>query len=274
MRLGYIMQTYYRTDAGQPGLFSLLTRSVHMTSKSLVCLFVGIGLLSLVAACAVNPAVQMKEEFWSQTDRSVVVALANLPEAMPHKEGPQGLLDLAINNAMADQLSKALKTITLTDSYGQTRSEVVKRMQEKGMKSSVYDKTVDANALKDFHSEDKSRAYASKDFRPLKAELDGADRVLLFTVVAVGTQRSYYGFIPTSRPTAVLNARGEIIDLETNEILWRQMTTDSAAIDDPWDEPPEFSNVHAAVQNVILAARQSMVYLLFANSPAGAPAAK
>jgi hypothetical protein len=245
-----------------------------MTSKSLVRLFVGIGLLSLLSACAMSPVVPMKEEFWSQSDRSVVVAIANLPDAMPHKEGPQGLLDLAINNVMADELAKALKTVSLTDSYGQTRSEVVKRLQEKGMKSSLYEKTVDANALKDFHAEDKSRIYANKDFRSLKADLEGADRLLLFTVVAVGTQRSYYGFIPTSRPTAVLNARGEIIDLQTNEVLWRQTTTDSAAIDDPWDEPPEFRNVHAAVQNVILAARQSMVYLLFVGSPAGAAVAK
>jgi hypothetical protein len=243
-----------------------------MTSKSLAPFFVAIGLLSLLSACALNPAVQMKKEFWSQTDRSVVVALANLPEAMPHKEGPQGLLDIAINNAMADELTKALKTITLTDSYGQTRSEVVKRMQENGMKASLHEKTIDADALTDFRSEDKSRVYARKDFRSLKAELDGADRLLLFTVVAVGTQRSYYGFIPTSRPTAVLEARGEIIDLQTNELLWRQTTKDSAAIDDPWDEPPEFRNVYAAVQKVILAARNSMVDLLFAGSPAAAAA--
>jgi hypothetical protein len=245
-----------------------------MTSKLLVRLFVGMGLSALLSACALNPVVPMKDEFWSQTDRSVVVALANLPEAKAHKRGQQGLLDIVINEAMADALSKALKTVTLTDSYGQTRSEVVRRMQEKGLKSSVHEKMIDTDALKDFRSEDKSHVYASKDYRPLKAELDGADRLLLFTVVAVGTQRSYYGFFPVDNPTAVLNARGEIIDLETNEVLWRQTNTDLAAIDDPWDQPPDFTNVHAAVQKVILAARQSMIDRLFANSPSGVTAAK
>ena len=72
----------------------------------------------------------------------------------------------------------------------------------------------------------------------------------------------------------MMNARGEIIDLQTNEVLWRQTTTDVAAIDDPWDESPEFRNVHAAVQKVILAARKSMADLLFAGLPAGAAAAK
>jgi len=134
--------------------------------------------------------------------------------------------------------------------------------------------SIHAGALKDFSTADKSRVYASKDFRSLKAELGGSDRLLLFTVVAVGTQRSYYGFIPISSPSAMMNARGEIIDLQTNEVLWRQTTTDVAAIDDPWDESPEFRNVHAAVQKVILAARKSMADLLFAGLPAGAAAAK
>ncbi len=245
-----------------------------MISKSSARLVTGIGLLSLLSACAVSPVVQIKPEFWSQTDRSVVVAIAKLPNAMPHKAGAQGLLDIAINEAMADELSKALKTITLSDSYGQTRSEVVKRMQEKGIKSSLSEKTIDASTLKDFSTDDKSRVYADKDFRPLRADLGSGDRLLLFTVVAVGTQRSYYGFIPISGPIAILRARGEIVDLQSNEVLWRETTSDTATIDDPWDQPPEFRNVHAAVQKVILAARKSMIDRLFAASPAGAVAAK
>ena len=245
-----------------------------MISKCLVRLIVAIGLLSLLSACAVSPAIQMKSDFWSQSDRSVAVALAKLPEAQPHRAGAQGLIDIAINQAMADELSKALKTVTLTDSYGQTRSEVVKRMQEKGMKTSLSEKTIDAEALQDFSSDDKSRVYASKDFRPLKAELGTADRLLLFTVVAVGTQRSYYGFVPISSPTAILRARGEIIDLQTNELLWRETTSDIETIAAPWDQPPEFGNVHAAVQKVILAARKSMVDRLFAGSAPGVVAGK
>jgi hypothetical protein len=224
------------------------------------------GLLSLLSACAVNPTVQMKSDFWTQTDRSVVVAIATLPETAAHKVGAQGLLDIAINNAMADDLSTALKTITLNDSYGQARSEVVRRLQEKGIKSSFTEKMIEAGPLQDFSSDDKSRSYAAKDFRALKAELGGADRLLLFTVLAVGTQRSYYGFIPTSSPVAMLRAKGEMIDLQTNEVLWRDQTTTTAVITDPWDQPPEFKNVNAAVQKVIDAARGAMVDKLFATT--------
>jgi hypothetical protein len=239
-----------------------------MTMKLLGRLAAAAGLLALLSACAVNRTVQMKSEFWTQTDRSVVVALAKLPDTAAHKVGAQGLLDIAINNAMADDLSTALKTITLNDSYGQARSEVVKRLQEKGIKSSFTEKMIDAASLQDFNSDDKSRSYAPKDFRPMKADLGGADRLLLFTVVAVGTQRSYYGFIPTSSPVAVLKAKGELIDLQTNEVLWRGQASNTAMIADPWDQPPEFKNVNAAVQKVIEDARKAMVDKLFATSAA------
>ena len=241
-----------------------------MISKFPARLVVGIGLLSLLSACAVSPVVQMKSDFWSQTDRSVAVALAKLPDTAAHKVGAQGLLDIAINNAMADDLSAALKAIMLNDSYGQARSEVVRRLQEKGIKSSFTEKMIDTASLQDFSSDDQSRSYVPKDFRPMKADLGGADRLLLFTVIAVGTQRSYYGFIPTSSPVAVLRAKGEMIDLQTNEVLWRDQTSNTAVIADPWDQPPEFKNVNAAVQKVIEDARRAMVDKLFATSAVAA----
>ena len=242
-----------------------------MIRKSLGRLAPVVGLLLLSGCATVATTVPMKNEFWSQTDRTVTVALAKLPDTLPHRAGAQGLLDMAINEAMADELTKALKTITLTDSYGGARSEVVKRMQEKGLKASFVDKAIDVGALKEFSTEDKSRTYAVLDYRPLKAEL-GSDRLLVFTVVQVGTIRSYYGFIPTSRPSAILNARGEIVDLQTNEVLWRETTSNSAQIDDPWDQPPDFKNVDTAVQKVIADARKTMLEKLF--NPPAATAAK
>lgn len=230
---------------------------------------VGAGLFSLLSACAWNsvgpagPVLALKEDFWSQTDRSVAVALAKLPDTAAHKSGVQmSLLDLAVNEVMASELNAALRKITLTDSYGQARGEIVKRMQEKGMKAFLFKETIDADALQDFGANDESRAYAKKDFRALKAEI-GADRLLLVTVVAVGTQRAYHRFLPQGRPAAMLTARGEIIDLQTNELLWREQTSNVQAIDDPWDQPPDFQNVHVAVQKVILSARNSMIALLF-----------
>jgi hypothetical protein len=50
---------------------------LHISSRSLGQLVTAVGLLSFLGACATIQQVPMKKEFWSQTDRSVTVALAN-----------------------------------------------------------------------------------------------------------------------------------------------------------------------------------------------------
>jgi hypothetical protein len=234
--------------------------------RSPVVLLLSLVLVSLLSGCVTSPYVQLKPEFWTQADRSVGVAVAKLPAATTHKVGQQGLLDMAINEAMADELSKYLKTLDLS-SYGKVSGEAASRMQAKGLKVREVGSPVDVATLPDFKTEDSSRVYAQKDFRSLKQQL-GVDRLLLLTVTAAGTQRSYYGFIPTSSPIGLLSARGEIVDLNTNEILWRQLTTNTAPIDDPWDQPPNYPNVSVAVQKVILMARRSLIDSLFGASVA------
>lgn len=232
--------------------------------RSPVVMLLSLVLLSLLSGCVTSPLVQMKQEFWTQTDRSVGVAVAKLPEATAQKVGQQGLLDMAINEAMADELSKYLKTLDLS-SYGKVSGETAMRMQAKGLKVREVGKTIDVAALNDFSSEDSSRVFANKDFRPLRQEL-GVDRLVLLTVTAAGTQRPYYGFIPTGKPIALMSTRGEIIDLTTNEILWRQLSTNTTPIDDPWDQPPNYPNVGVAVQKVVLMARRSVIDSLFGAS--------
>jgi len=233
-----------------------------MSFTSLGRLAAVLGLLLLSACSTFGPNVPLRSDFWTQTDRTLTVALAPLPDLKAHRAGQQGLLDVAINEAMADELTTALRTIRLSDSYGQARSEVVRRMQERGIKAKFVETGIDPSALESFSTEDKSRLYASKDFRPLKPSV-GTDRLLVFTVTQVGTMRSYYGFIPISRPRAILNARAELVDLNTNEVLWRDTTSQNAEIADPWDQPPEFTNVHAAVQKVIADSRKELLDKLF-----------
>jgi len=219
-------------------------------------------LVSLLAGCAaVNQPVSVKEAFWTQSDRTIGVAISKLPEAQAHKIGQQGLLDMAINEGMAGEISKYLKKVDVTV-YGQARGEFAKRLTARGLKVTEVNKAIDVVTLADFMTDDKSHAYATKDYRPLKKEL-GVDRLLMLVVQAVGTQRSYYGFIPTSAPIAMLSARGEIVDLTTNEVLWRQNTMNTVGVDDPWDQPPYFPNVDVAVKKVLISARRSMFDSLF-----------
>ncbi|WP_455206747.1 hypothetical protein [Kaarinaea lacus] len=227
-------------------------------------LVVALVYLFLVSGCAVNQQVAMKKEFWTETNRSLGVAIAKLPEAKLHMVGSQGLLDIAINQSMTSELSGYLQRVNL-GGYGKATGEVASRFQERGFQVVEINQTIDQTTLKEFESNSSSGAYTQKDFRQLKDEL-GVDRLVLLSVDAVGAQRSYYGFIPTGAPVAMLRAHGEIIDLSSNEVLWRQTTNTTVAIDDPWDQPPEYTNVGVAVQKVILMARDQIIRSLF-DSP-------
>jgi hypothetical protein len=49
--------------------------------------------------------------FWSQKQTRVGVARVAAPSAAAFKEGPQGLLDVAINGSMASDLERHLATL-------------------------------------------------------------------------------------------------------------------------------------------------------------------
>lgn len=222
-------------------------------------------LFAAISGCALNPAVTMNRDIWSQTDKTVGVALVTLPKAAAHRVGGQGLLDQAINEAVTESLGGYLKQLDLAP-YGEAVGEIGKRLQALGFKVVEFRQPLGTEALKDFSSDDKSRTYAGKDFRGLRQQY-GVDRLVLLTVLAAGTQRSYYGFVPISKPVALLRGRGELIDLTNNEILWRENVESTAAIGGEWDQPPNYPNLTIAVQQNIRSARDRLVASLFSSAP-------
>jgi hypothetical protein len=233
-----------------------------MKMRALRSILVGCTLL-ILAGCAVNPTVQMKPEFWAQKDRVLVVALSDLPKADYYMSGSQGLLDIAISQSVSNELDEYLESVDISD-YEGAQGEIAQKLQDRGFTIKELDRTINTESLKEFESPSDGRTYADKDFRSLRTEL-AADRIVLLTVEAVGTQRSYYGFVPTGRPVAILRARGEIVDLTSNEVLWRNSDVVTVEIDEPWDQPPEYQNVGAAVNKVIVLARDSMMHSLFGS---------
>jgi hypothetical protein len=186
----------------------------------------------------------------------MAIAIVKLPEADHLMLGNQGLLDIAINSGNAAEMVKQLKNIDIS-SYAKMTEEVAATLQEKGFNVVTITDQIDVEKLEDFEpsSEKEGVYYASKDYRKLKDELK-ADRLLLVQVMTVGTERSYYGFIPTSPPAAQASVRMQIIDLNNARLLWRDNLKEVVAVQDPWDQPPSFPNVTAAVEKVVLMTRK------------------
>ena len=79
----------------------------------------------------------------------------------------------------------------------------------------------------------------------------GVDKLLLIDVGALGFERTYSAYVPTSDAKAVLRGSASLIDLKTHALEWYQPLSIVKASDGPWDEPPKFPGLSNAYFQVI-----------------------
>ncbi len=230
--------------------------------------------LLLSTGCAtMDPDVKLGSSFWDNKNQTIVVSMAKMPEADHMMLGAQGLLDIAINKENAKTLTTHLKTVKVAD-YQKVVKDVSDALKAHGFKTRELSEAIDVAALPKRESKEESKGsvvHASQDFTQLKDKI-GPHRLLLIAVQSVGTQRTYYGFIPTTPPSAMINVKGEVIDLANNQVLWRQRFNDQAGVTEPWDQPPNYPNVSKAIEKVLLVSRKNLQGAFTTTSAAAQPA--
>lgn len=219
--------------------------------KALKLLSVGLLLTYLYGCVVVTPNIGVKKEFWNDKNGVVGVAVTKLPEPMAHKAGAQGLLDIAINNANADDLETALKKENKSSIY-ELQDKLVSYLKSKGLNAKKVDSPIDLETLTELEKEnDESKGiyFAARDFKPLKSSL-GVDKLLVVQLNALGTIRSYYGFIPTSEPSGYAVLNGYVVNLDNNQLEWNNTVTQSVNHGaKEWDQPPEFTALVKAMHS-------------------------
>lgn len=222
-------------------------------------------LMSVVCAVILSvgcASTKVKQEidstFWESKSQPIGVAIAVLPEPDHHATGNQGLLDIAINRGNASDLIEHLKTINLED-YKKVVPEITKAMNDQGFSAVAIEAVIEEQSLPEFEEPDNTeeKTYSSHDFSSI-GKTHNVERMLLVRMGSVGTQRSYYGFIPTGDPIAITHATCELIDLNTNELLWRKPYNQNVAVEGEWDQPPTYQNITRAIEKAMLMSRKSL----------------
>lgn len=215
--------------------------------------FCRVGIVALImglVGCA--PArVALRPSFWKETQYKVGIATAPPPQLAAYRSGNQGLLDMAINSAMAGSLEEHLQRLDASG-FAAVADQYVEKLNERGINARKLSRTVNPLTLPPFSSPS-SGEYAERDMRPLAAQ-EGIDKLILLSLQQCGTTRNYYGFIPLGAPKAYCVGKGEMIDLKTNQIEWRAYPEANDATQDvvgEWDEPPDFRNVTAAINRTM-----------------------
>ena len=228
----------------------------------------GVGILVLVG-CAPH-RVTLNQTIWSQKSARIGVMVVKYPQGSAYKQGSQGLLDMAINAAMSRRLQTHLRDFK-PSGFDTLRDQFVAELIKRGIEGKVVASPLDLAAYNKFSKPTRaSGEFFDRDLRGLAAE-QSVDLLVLLAADQFGTLQEYYGFVPIGSPQVLFRGSGHLIDLRTNQVMWRieMKNKDSLTrIDGKWDQPPDFSNLDATMERAIAKAREILFRDFFATSAA------
>lgn len=217
-------------------------------------------IIAILAACSSQPPIPLKGEFW-EGEKNVGVYIQSPKHADFHLEGQIGLLDWAIISAATSELSNHIESlddedfIAISNELDQKTNEIKPSIAV----ISLDNDTIAAKDIKKFKGKKKGEDYYFPvDLTPLKSKLD-VDHVLLFKILSLGVNRSYYGFIPTSEPNATMAVEGTLVDLTTNKMIWYKQVKKVTPNENAWDEGPDFPEITRNYQTTINRMKSALI---------------
>lgn len=223
-----------------------------------LCVFAMVGLF-LVGCAAPQPPVPLSGDFHKNSGAKVGLVLS-MPEGPDFStEGDVRLLDYAIISAAMAGFNKHVKTLDLSE-FKAIEKGMSNILQAGGFEAQILSEYPDVEALGKFKDPDEkdTEYYASKDMTPLAEDL-GIDYLLTLEVWRIGFARPYTSFIPMAPPRAVFNARGQLIDLHNNRLLWYAGIYKANDTDGDWDEPPSFPGLTNSYYVTLEEAKQEIL---------------
>jgi len=196
--------------------------------------------------------IALEDTMWSERDKTIGVAVVELPKPSVQLTGNQGLLDLAINTGLASGLRSKVETWELA-SMESVPQHLVDELNARGYKA----KTLPPIKLADFKESGAKLGYAKHDFTPLRQQQ--VDKLILITLYVAGTQRSYYSVIPTSDPLTQVGGMTQVIDLTDNRLAFYEPFATVRAADGEWDEGPEYPNLTNAFYQALDESEQNIL---------------
>jgi hypothetical protein len=96
-----------------------------------------LSLILCLTACA-QPNVVMPNSFWQNHRQKIAIATFKAPNPGLYQAGEEGLLDIAINNAMTSDLSDHLKNADVNWYYNLSNQYAAGMRKRRGVPSKIY----------------------------------------------------------------------------------------------------------------------------------------
>lgn len=211
-----------------------------MFKKVFLALVAMISLTSCVSKIAMD-----KQSFYKEKKIGVIVTQDSMSI---YRAGAQGLLDMAISSGR--KYKEPLKQISPQFNPKENILKVIEqKFAENGKNYIIINDVIN---LKDFPkyevaSKDDDK-FLKQDVRSLKTKYD-IDQLMLIKI-NYGLSISYYGMIETGR-FSTTSLFTQIINLDNNQIIFRDPYENLIPIKGKWNEPPHYENLSGHIKKSI-----------------------
>lgn len=215
-----------------------------MNLRTLAAVATSTAILFLTG-CATKPQlpVALKPAALSAPGTRIGVAMTALPQVDTDFPGANCLLCIAAASMANSSLTTHAKTLGYED-LARLKALLAELIRKRGGEPVVIAEDIKFDAYperKVGEGVDESR----RDFSALQVK-HKIDKLLLVNIYAIGFQRTYAAYFPTSDPKAILAGSGALIDLKTQKYDWYKPVAIVRASDGAWDEPPKFPGLSNA----------------------------
>lgn len=241
----------------------LVIRDKFMKSRILGLCLLGVTLLS---GCAGTPQVPVvpDQAFWQQPSKRVGVIVSEIPKPNLALPGASCLLCMAAAEVANSSLSSHAETLSVDD-VRTVGADIGGLLESRDIEVVEISEAPDLSDLPDYSSEVPNSA--KRDFSTL-ADKYNISHLLVLNVNAIGMQRTYSSYIPTSDPKGYFNALGYLVDLSNNTYKWYRPVQVTKAVTEKWDEPPTFPALTNAYYQAIAEGKEVIISSLDKQSVA------
>lgn len=210
------------------------------------------ALLAILAGIGCGPPhVALPSSYYDTPDQKVAVVVVQPSGASLFKTGGQGLLDMAISDAVTGEIQARLSNLDGASAMVYLAGEMFEAsLDDRGVDASAASDAVHEGSLPEFESGNDVR-YGKLDIRGIAASA-GVDQVMILDLSQWGLSRKYYGFIALGPPKGYSRIDAVLLDAQDNSVLWRYVPAEEQSIAGAWNEPPTYPNaVHAVAQSLV-----------------------
>jgi hypothetical protein len=175
-----------------------------------------LAIASLALASCFGPK-PVDPAFKANRQQKVAVITMQAPVASVHHVGSQGILDHALNQAMATGGRRELADYPSQAKLDEAGKQFAKRLSSHGYKAThltVHPTYKDINPAI-------AKPTAAKPIPGTSSYLAGYDAAVFLSMPAVGRAKVVYAFIPLSGSSAIAPMQGTMFSTADQKLLWR-----------------------------------------------------